>query len=152
LVGKSLELLKQAVPGVSSIAVLWHPGAAGEQTVENMLTGAEVAGRTLGVLLQFVEVRGPTDLDRAFSEMARVRVGALIVLPSAPLSIQRKRLVDLAARKRLPALYISMRECVAAGGLMSYGTDSQALYPRMATYVDISKCVDRVNCSRVLIG
>ena len=136
LVGKSLEVLKQAVPGVSSIAVLSHPGVAGERTVRSMLTGAEVAARTLGVLLQFVEVRGPAELDRAFSEMTRARVGALIVLPSAPLSVQRKRLVDLAARNRLPALYISMRECVVAGGLMSYGADSKALYPRMATYVD----------------
>src|SRR5262245_19567224 len=133
LIGKSLALLKQAVPGVSSIAILWHPGAAGDQTVKNMLKGAEVAGRTLGVLLQFVEVQGPPALDRAFSEMTSARVGALIVLPSAPLSVQRKRLVDLVAKKRLSALYISMRECVAAGGLMSYGADSQALYPRMAT-------------------
>ena len=136
LVGKSLELLTQAVPGVRSIAVLWHPGVAGERTVGNMLTGAEVSGRALGVRLQFVEARGPADLDKAFAEMTRARVGALIVLPSAPLAVQRKRLVDLAAKNRLPALYISMRECVAAGGLMSYGADSHALYPRMAMYVD----------------
>src|SRR5262245_47317782 len=136
LVGKRLEVLKQAVPGVRSIAVLWHPGTAGERTVGNMLTGAEVAGRALGVRLQSVEVQGPADFDRAFSEMTRARVGALIVLPSAPLSVQRRRLVDQAAKNRLPALYISMKECVAAGGLMSYGADSHALYPRIAAYVD----------------
>ena len=112
LVGKRLEVLKQTVPRVSSIAVLWHPGAAGERTDRNMLTGAEVAGRALGVRPHLVEVRGAADLDRAFSEMTAARVGALTVLPSAMLSIQRKRLVDLAAKNRLPALYISMRECV----------------------------------------
>jgi putative ABC transport system substrate-binding protein len=136
LVGKSLEVLKQAVPEVTSIAVLWHPGAAGDRTVKNMLTGAEVAGRALGVQLQFIEVRNPADFDRTFSEMTKARVGALTVLPSAPFSLQCKRLADLAAKTRLPALYISMRECVAGGGLMSYGANSQDLFPRMATYVD----------------
>src|SRR5262249_15115724 len=124
LVGKSLEVLKQAVPGVSSIAVLWQPGASGERNEKNMLSGAEVAGRALGVRLRFVEVRGPSDVDDAFSQMTRVRVGALIALPSVPLSNQRKHLVALAAKSRLPALYISMKECVAAGGLMSYGANS----------------------------
>ena len=136
LVGKSLEVLKQVVPGVSSIAVLWHPGAAGDRTVKNMLTGAEVAGRALGVRLRFVEVRDPADFDRIFSETTKAREGALTVLPSAPLSLQCKRLADLAAKNRLPALYISMRECVSGGGLMSYGANSQDLFPRMATYVD----------------
>jgi putative ABC transport system substrate-binding protein len=136
LVGKGLEALKKAVPGVSPVAVLWHSGASGERMEKNMVTGAEVAGRALGVLLQFVEVRSPADLDRAFSEMARARVGALTVLPSVPLSLQRKRLIDLTAKNRLPALYISMRECVTAGGLMSYGANSHDLFPRMATYVD----------------
>jgi putative ABC transport system substrate-binding protein len=136
LVGKSLAVLKEAVPRVSSIAVLWHPGAAGEPTDKNMLTGAEAAGRALGVRLQFVEVQPPAELDRAFSEMTRARVGGLIVLPSAQLSNHRKRLAGLALKHRLPALYVSMRECVAAGGLMSYGADSHALFPRAATYVD----------------
>jgi putative ABC transport system substrate-binding protein len=124
------------VPGVSSIAVLWHAGAADDRTVKNMLMGAAVAGRALGVRLQFVEVRGPGDFDRIFPDMAKGRVGALTVLPSAPLSNQCKRLADLAAKNRLPALYISMRECVSGGGLMSYGANSQDLYSRMATYVD----------------
>src|SRR6266581_8712596 len=66
LVGKCLEQLKQAVPGVSRVAVLWQPGGHGERTEKNMLKAAEVAGRTLGVRLQFVEARGPADIDRAF--------------------------------------------------------------------------------------
>ena len=82
LVGKRLELLKQAVPGVSRVAVLWQPGALGERTDKDMLKGAEVAARALGVRLQFVEARGPADFDRAFSDMTRARAGALTVLPS----------------------------------------------------------------------
>ena len=82
LVGKRLELLKQAVPGVSRVAVLWQPGALGERTEKDMLKGAEVAARALGVRLQFVEARGPADFDRAFSDMTRARAGALTVLAS----------------------------------------------------------------------
>ena len=66
LVGKCLEQLKQAVPGVSRVAVLWHPGGQGERTEKDMLKEAEVAARALGMRLQFVEARGPADFDRAF--------------------------------------------------------------------------------------
>src|SRR6266581_6310962 len=82
LVGKRLELLKQAVPGVSLVAVLWQPGAFGERTEEDTLKRAEVAARDLGVPLQFVEARGPADFARAFSDMIRARAGALTVLAS----------------------------------------------------------------------
>jgi putative ABC transport system substrate-binding protein len=135
LVGKCLEQLKQAVPGVSRVAVLWHPGNLGERTERDMLKGAEVAGRALGVRLQVVEARGPADFDRAFSDMTRGRAGALTVLPSAMFNTERRRLVDLAAKNRLPAVYIS-RESVDAGGLMSYGPDLADMFRRAATYVD----------------
>jgi putative ABC transport system substrate-binding protein len=135
LVGKRLELLKQAVPGVSRVAVLWHPGTHGERTDKDMLEEAEVAARALGVRLQFVEARGPEDFDRAFSDMTRARAGALTVLPSSMFSLERRRLVDLAAKNRLPAVY-PWREGVDAGGLMSYGADLADLYRRAATYVD----------------
>ena len=69
LVGKRLEQFKQAVPGVSRVAVLWQPGGLGERTEKGMLKGAEVAARALGVRLQFVEARSPADFDRAFTEM-----------------------------------------------------------------------------------
>ena len=71
LVGKRLELLKQAVPGVDRVAVLWLPGALGERTDKDMLTGADVAARALGVRLQFVEARGPDEFARAFSDMSQ---------------------------------------------------------------------------------
>jgi putative ABC transport system substrate-binding protein len=135
LVGKCLEQLTQAVPGVSRVAVLWQPGAMGERTDKDMLKRAEVAARALGVRLQIVEARGPEDIDRAFSDMTRARAGALTVLPSSMFNSERRRLVDLAAKNRLPAVY-PWREGVDAGGLMSYGPNLADLYRRAATYVD----------------
>ena len=135
LVGKCLEQLKLAVPAVSRIAALWQPGVQGEPTEKEMLKAAEVAARALGVRLQFVEARGPENFDRAFSEMTRARAGALTVLPSNMFISERRRLVDLAAKNRLPAVY-PWREFVDAGGLMSYGLNVADLFRRAATYVD----------------
>ncbi|MDO8476405.1 MAG: ABC transporter substrate-binding protein [Candidatus Rokubacteria bacterium] len=83
LVGKGLEHLTQAVPGVSRVAALWQPGGQGERMGKDMLKEADVAARALGVRLQFVEARGPDDFDRAFSDMARARAGALTVFGGA---------------------------------------------------------------------
>jgi len=135
LVGKRLELLTQAVPGVSRVAVLWHPGAVGERTEKDMLKGVEVGARALGVPLQFVEARGPADFDRAFSDMTSARAGALTVLGTPMFFTERRRLLDLAAKNRLPAVYPS-REFVDAGGLMSYGPNRADLFRRAAMYVD----------------
>jgi putative ABC transport system substrate-binding protein len=135
LVGKCLEHLKQAVPGVTRVAALWQPGALGERADKDMLKEAEAAARALGVRLQIVEARGPVDFDMAFSEMTKARAGALTVLGSTMFSNERRRLVDLAAKIRLPAVYTS-REFVDAGGLMSYGPNIADLYRRAATYVD----------------
>jgi ABC-type uncharacterized transport system substrate-binding protein len=136
LVGKRLELLKLAVPGVSRVAVLWQPGGYGEERAEkDMLKGAEAAVRALGVGVQFVEARGPADLDRAFSEMTGARVGALTVVTSSMFFVERRRLVGLAAKNRLPAIY-GGREFVEAGGLLGYGLNSSALFRHAATYVN----------------
>jgi putative tryptophan/tyrosine transport system substrate-binding protein len=135
LVGKCLEQLKLAVPAVGRVAALWQPGGQGEPTEKEMLKAAEVAARALGVRLQFVEARGPENFDRAFSEMTRARAGALTVLPSNMFISERRRLVDLAAKNRLPAVY-PWREFVDAGGLMSYGLNVADLFRRAATYVD----------------
>jgi putative tryptophan/tyrosine transport system substrate-binding protein len=81
LVGKGLEQLKQAVPEVSRVAVLWQPGVLPERTRKDMLKEAEVAARALGVRLLFVEARGPDDFDRVLSDMTRARAGALVVMP-----------------------------------------------------------------------
>jgi putative ABC transport system substrate-binding protein len=135
LVGKRLELLTQAVPGVSRVAVLWQPGGHDERTDKDILKEAEVAARALGVRLQFVEARGPADFDRAFSDMTRARVGALTVLTGIMFLNERRRLVDLAAKNRLPEVY-GGRDFVDAGGLLSYGPNLADLYRRAATYVD----------------
>jgi len=135
LVGKRLELLKQAVPGVSRVAVLWHPGVTDERALKDMLKEADVAARALGVRLQVVEARGPEDFDRAFSDMTRARAGALTLWPSIMFNQERRRLVDLAAKNRVPAVYPA-REYVDAGGLMSSGPNIPDLYRRAATYVD----------------
>jgi len=135
LVGKCLEQLKQAVPGVSRVAVLWQPGGQGERTEKDLLKAAEVAARALGVRLQFVEARGPKDFDRAFSDMTRARADALTVLTGSMLFGERRRLVDLAAKNRLATVFL-YREGAAAGGLMAYGPNVADLFRRAATYVD----------------
>jgi putative ABC transport system substrate-binding protein len=135
IVGKRLEQLKQAAPGVSRVAVLWHQGGSGGRTEKDMLNAAEVAARSLGVQLQAVETRGSADFERAYSEMTRARADALTVLPIALFGFYRRRLIDLAAKNGLPAAYPA-REYVDAGGLMSYGADLADLHRRAATYVD----------------
>jgi len=135
LVGKRLEQLKQTVPGVSRVAVLWQPGELDERAEKDYLRAAEVAALALGVRLQFVAARGPEDFDRAFSEMTTARAGALTVLPFSMFRNERGRLLDLAAKNRLPAIYPE-REYVDAGGLMAYGANLADLFRRAATYVD----------------
>ncbi len=135
LVGKCLEQLKKAVPGAGRVAVLWQPGALGERTEKDMRKEAEIAAGILGLQLQFVEARNPTDFDRAFSDMARARVDALTVLPTPMFVSERRRLVDLSAKYRLPAVYV-WREFVDAGGLMAYGPNLANLWRRAASYVD----------------
>jgi putative ABC transport system substrate-binding protein len=135
LIGKRLELLTQAVPGVGPVAVLWEPGGGGERTDKDLMKRAEVAGQALGVRLQFVEARGPADFDRAFSDMTRAHAGALTLLPSPMFFNEARRFVDLTAKHRLPAVYTN-REFVDAGGLMAYGPSVADLYRRAAAYVD----------------
>jgi ABC-type uncharacterized transport system substrate-binding protein len=135
LVGKCLEQIQQAVPGVSRVAVLWEPGGLGKRTEQDMLKAAEVAARVLGVRLQFVEARGPADFDRAFADMTRARAEALTVLASTRFFNERRRLVDLAAQNRLPAVYVA-KEFVDAGGLMAYAANRADMFRRAAIYVD----------------
>jgi putative tryptophan/tyrosine transport system substrate-binding protein len=119
LVGKRLDLLKQALPRVNRVGVLWVPGGIGERTQKSMMQEAEVAARRLGVRLHVVQAQGPADLERAFSNMTRARVDALTVFPHVMFLVERKRLVDLAAQSRLPTIY-PLRDFVDAGGLMAY--------------------------------
>ena len=135
LVPKRLELLKDFLPKVSRVAALWQPGAYAERTMKDMLQQTTSAARTLGVQLQLVEVRGVDDFDRGFSTMAKGRADALIEVPSLMFWLERKRIVDLAAKHRLPTIY-DTREYVEVGGLISYGPNVRGLARQAAVYVD----------------
>ena len=135
LVAKRFGLLKAALPGVSRVAALWHPGAYGDRTMKGFLNETKVAARTLGVQLQFVQTLGPEDFDAGFSAMAGGNADALIVLPSPMLYAEHRRIVELAGKNRLPAMY-QAREFVDAGGLMAYGSNLPNLARRAAIYVD----------------
>jgi putative ABC transport system substrate-binding protein len=99
------------------------------------LKGVEAAARSLAVQLQILEVRGPEELDNAFAAMTRARAGAVLILADPMLFFLRTRLVDLAAKRRLPAMY-GLRQYVDAGGLMSYWAHQADLYRRVGSYVD----------------
>jgi putative ABC transport system substrate-binding protein len=132
LSAKRLELLKEVAPKVSRVAALWIPTNPVHQrgAKEN-----EVAARQLRLQLQYLDVREPNGLDRAFGAITRERADSLFVFPDILMFVHRSRIVDFAARNRLPAVY-QAREFVDAGGLMSYGVNTPAQFRRAATYVD----------------
>jgi len=99
------------------------------------LSETETAARSLRLQLHVVEVRGATDFDNAFSAITRDRVGALVLLPDVLFRNQQRRILDLAAKHQLPAMYWS-RELVDAGGLMAYGANIPDQYRQAATVVD----------------
>jgi len=130
--GKRLELLKETVPKVSRVAVLWNPTNA-VKVLE--LKSTEVAARALGVMVTSIEVRAPTDFDRAFAAIARERPNALITLTDPLTRGHKKQIAEFAAKSRLPMI-AEQREFAEAGGLMTYGASLRDLYRRAATYVD----------------
>ena len=132
LIGKRIELLKETLPGLSRIAVLWNPES---RTQPLMLRDAEAAARSLGLQVWPAEVRGPEDLEKAFASIAHKRPEALVPTPSNMFWAHRVKVVDLAARHRLPTTFTD-RGYVEAGGLMSYGPDEKAIFHQLATYVD----------------
>ncbi len=132
LSGKQLELLKEIVPKLSRVAVLWtstQPGSA------QSLRETELAAGALGVQLQYLDVQSPKDIETAFKEASKGRAGAVIVLVSVVLISQRTQVIDLAAKSRLPAIYYR-QEFVEDGGLMTYAVSGTDLFRRAATYVD----------------
>jgi putative ABC transport system substrate-binding protein len=135
LAGKSMAVLKEAIPGITRVAVLWQPGAHGERAQHDMSQETEAAARSLRVRLQFVQARSRDDLDRAFTEATKAKASALVVLTTIMFFAEHKRLVDLAAKNRLPAVY-PWREPVDAGGLMAYGPSIPEMFRGAATYVD----------------
>jgi len=132
IAGKHLELLKEVAPAASRVAVLTNPTNGSHPALTREL---QVAARALGVQLQFLEARSPEQFDDAFAAMTRERAAALLVLTDAMFIGQRRRIVDLAAASRLPAMY-HQREFVDAGGLISYGASVSDMFRRAATHVD----------------
>jgi putative ABC transport system substrate-binding protein len=135
LIGKSLELLKQVAPGTNRVAFLWQGGILPERAQQDIVQRTEDAARALGVRLQFVEAPTPEDLDKAFADMTKARAGALVVWKGVMFIAERRRLAELAARNRLPAIY-PMDAFVVAGGLMSYAPNIADNFRRAAGYVD----------------
>jgi putative ABC transport system substrate-binding protein len=135
LVSKRLQLLKEVVPGLSRVVVLWHPGAYGERTMAGMLKEIESAAQSLGARLQLVPAASPADLDGAFAAMTAERADALIVFPSPMLFSQYARIVTFASDNRLPAMYAA-REGVDFGGLVSYGVNLPGMSRATAIYLD----------------
>jgi putative ABC transport system substrate-binding protein len=132
LSGKRLEILKEAVPEVARIAILWNPA---NPNTAPFLRETQAAAQTLGVELHVLEVRTPNDFEGAFAAVTRGRAGAPLVVGDGFLSGSRTRIVDFAQRNGLPGMY-SDREWVDAGGLMAYTSSWTAMFPRAATYVD----------------
>jgi putative tryptophan/tyrosine transport system substrate-binding protein len=132
LSAERLQLLKEAVPSISRVAVLWDSANAHEVFG---LGEAQVVAQELGVTLQPLEVRSPEAFEEAFTAMARESADGLFVFENATNTNYRKRLVELAAKMRLPAMY-GLREYVEAGGLMSYGPSLLNNYRRAAVFVD----------------
>jgi putative tryptophan/tyrosine transport system substrate-binding protein len=131
LSAKRLELLKELLPSLSRVAVLWNPTYGPGRL---RLRGTEDAARKLGIASIDVSVSDPGDLDRTFSEMRRARVDAVTVLSDPMIVARRVQIVQLAARYGLPAIY-ALREFVEAGGLLSYATTLGEQYRRAASYV-----------------
>jgi ABC-type uncharacterized transport system substrate-binding protein len=130
--GKQLEFLREIVPKLSRVGVL---GDVTRPGVPQALREINVVADAFRVQVQYLEVRGPKDIETAFRAASKERSDALIVLGSPVLRSQQKQVVDLAVKSRLPAIY-SRPEFVEDGGLMTYGGNINDLYRRAATYVD----------------
>jgi putative ABC transport system substrate-binding protein len=134
LSGKRLEMLKEVVPGITRVGVVWS--AANAPGLATSFNGYETAARALKITLQSLEVRGPNpDLEGAFRDAAKGRVSALITATNRVLLPYTKKIADLAIKNRLPSMY-EARQYVEAGGLVSYSANEAESFRRAAYYVD----------------
>jgi putative ABC transport system substrate-binding protein len=132
LVGKRLELLKEIIPKLSRVAVLWNPQAA---TSTLNWKEIQLPARQLGLQLHSLEVRSANDFDKAFEDATRARAGALFIMADPVIITNLKRIAGLAAKSRLPSIH-NYSEFVDAGGLVAYGVDRADMFRRAATFVD----------------
>jgi len=131
LAGKRLELLREATPRVSRIALLWNPPGSSQDYMKD----TQMAARSLGVALQSVEVRTADDFESAFASVLKGRAEALVVGPGQFLFNHQRRVVEFATKNRLPSIY-AWKDPVSAGGLIAYGVNIPQVYRRAAHYVD----------------
>ncbi len=129
---KRLELLKEVVPSISRVAVLSNPRAT---TTRIILKDIHAAAPAFGITVVPLEIKSPEDIPRAFTTMKKERVGGFLQSVAIGDRGGRRRIIDLAAKSQIPAVYTRGR-WVSAGGLMSYGSNLHDLYRRAATYVD----------------
>jgi len=132
LTGKRLQLIKEAFPKASRVAVLWSPAY---EAASLQWKGTQAAARVLGVTLQALEVKDPRDFPGAFSAMTRKRPDALLTFISPLTTAYRPIIVEFATKNRLPTMFAG-REAVEAGGLMSYAPNVPDMFRRAAIYVD----------------
>jgi putative ABC transport system substrate-binding protein len=130
--GKMFEVLREAVPKTRHVAVIWEEGFPGMAAYRR---AGEIAIEKLGMRWTLYPVHVPDDLDRAFAQLAGARPDALYVVPTGAIFTHRARIIEFAARERLPALYTS-DAVVPEGGLISYAAEHASLAARAATYVD----------------
>jgi len=135
--GKRLQLLKEAVPTVSRVAALSHPGGSGlpAGAEPQFARELEAAARALGLTLQIYDVRVPEELEGAFAAMTKARAEALFVTATPFWYSHRHRIIELAAKHRLPAMY-NDRDLVPLGGLLAYDVDQRDIFRRLGFYVD----------------
>jgi putative ABC transport system substrate-binding protein len=132
LAGKRLELLREIVPGILHMAIIWNPGRLDHAIQVTEIQAVAARG---GIHLEVTEVRSPQAFDHAFATMIDQGVGAAIMLDDAMFYNERTRLVELAAKNQIPTIY-GHRGYVEAGGLLSYGPNYPELFRRAATFVD----------------
>jgi putative ABC transport system substrate-binding protein len=132
IIGKTFQLLKEALPETSRVDLLANPT---DPLSSAMVAEAKEAAKSLGVQLKIVEARAPTELEGAFSTMRADQAGATLVVGGAGFYLNRTRIADLALRNRLPSVFQN-REFVEAGGLLSYAPSTVANYRRAAFFVD----------------
>jgi len=131
LIGKRLAVLKECVPALARVAFLWNPDNASNRAIREALMGAIP---TLGLQLISVPIRDADEFDGAFSAMMRGMPNAAVATNDPLIRRNMRRIIDFAATNRLPAIY-QTKEFVAAGGLMSYGTNEPSMFRRGASYV-----------------
>jgi len=135
LAAPRFALLKEIVPGLSRVAVLWRPGTLSPATIEKVQRDIETSANPAGVRVQLVGADGAEDFDAAFSMIKASSAEGLIVLVNPVYFLYRKHIIDRAADNRLPAIY-EWKAFAQSGGLISYGAVVADVYRRAAGYVD----------------